>query len=179
MMQEKMKELGYTPAERRQVQKQLLIMAQSPYCPLGQSQSTFVSFASVLDDEVSHYNNFEAAIRKINARREIPPCYFPGRQGSLFLVGSMGKDMDQHNFWGFHPSPEMSREGQALATLAAKVLINGVMTASEPIPSIENLAADTAESRQLFQAMEANGREIYRQITAESIALHCRKNEER
>lgn len=98
MMQEKMKELGYTPAERRQVQKQLLIMAQSPYCPLGQSQSTFVSFASVLDDEVSHYNNFEAAIRKINARREIPPCYFPGRQGSLFLVGSMGKDMDQHNF---------------------------------------------------------------------------------
>ena len=179
MMQEKMKELGYTPAERRQVQKQLLIMAQSPYCPLGQSQSTFVSFASVLDDEVSHYNNFEAAIRKINARREIPPCYFPGRQGSLFLVGSMGKDMDQHNFWGFHPSPEMSREGQALATLAAKVLINGVMTASEPIPSIENLAADTAESRRLFRVMETNGREIYRQITAESVALHCRKNEER
>ena len=59
----------------------------------------------------------------------------------------MGKDMDQHNFWGFHPSPEMSREGQALATLAAKVLINGVMTASEPIPSIENLAADTAVFR--------------------------------
>lgn len=128
---------------------------------------------------MSHYNNFEAAIRKINARREIPPCYFPGRQGSLFLVGSMGKDMDQHNFWGFHPSPEMSREGQALATLAAKVLINGVMTASEPIPSIENLAADTAESRRLFRVMETNGREIYRQITAESVALHCRKNEER
>lgn len=179
MMQEKMKELGYTPAERRQVQKQLLITAQSPYCPLGQSRSTFVSFASVLDDEVSHYNNFETAVRKINARRKIPLCYFPGRQGSLFLAGSMGKGVDQHNFWGFHPTPEMSREGQALTRLAAKVVVNGILTASEPVPAIENLAADTEESKRLFQTMEANGREIYRQITDESAQLRRWKNEGR
>ncbi len=172
MMQSKMKQLGYDAEERRRVQKQLLITAQSPYCPLGQSQSTFVSFASVMDDEVCHYNHFETAVRKMNARQEIPLCYFPAPQGNLFLVGSMGKDMDQHNFWGFTSSSQMSREGQALTALAAKVLINGVMTASEPIPEVENLAADTEESRRLFLTMKDNGQKVYKQIVAESIIFN-------
>lgn len=150
-----------------------MVVAQSPYCPLGQSQSTFVSFASVKDDEVSHYNNFEAAVRKINDRQNIPLSYFPDRQGNIFLVGDMGKEFDQHNFWGYHPSSEMTREGQALIALSAKVLVGGVKNAlsnNSNIPEIEHLAADTEESKKLFKTICDNGREIYAQITAESIA---------
>ncbi len=79
MMQQKMKELGYDKRERENIQRQLLVVAQSPYCPLGESKSTFVSFASVKDDEVSHYNNFEKYVRSLNNREEIPLSYFPGR----------------------------------------------------------------------------------------------------
>lgn len=173
MMQTKMEELGYSRQEKKFIQKQLMVVAQSPYCPLGQSQSTFVSFASVKDDEVSHYNNFEAAVRKINDRQNIPLSYFPDRQGNIFLVGDMGKEFDQHNFWGYHPSSEMTREGQALIALSAKMLVGGVKNAlsnNSNIPEIEHLAADTEESKKLFKTICDNGREIYAQITAESIA---------
>ncbi len=172
MMQQKMKELGYDKRERENIQRQLLVVAQSPYCPLGESKSTFVSFASVKDDEVSHYNNFEKYVRSLNGREEIPLSYFPGRRGNIFLAGDMGKGVDQHNFWGYHPSPEMNREGQALTALSAKVLVNGVknsLTPEQGIPEVKALAADTEESRKLFNAVSENGEKVYNRILAESI----------
>ncbi len=84
----------------------------------------------------------------------------------------MGKDVDQHNFWGYHPSPEMSQEGQALTAFSAKVLINGVknsLTPEQGIPEIKALAADTKESKKLFKAVSENGEKLYKRILAESI----------
>ena len=64
LMQEKMKELGYTDKERRSIQQQMLVVAHAPACPLGVAKSTFIGFMSAADKEVpqglnyfSHYIN--------------------------------------------------------------------------------------------------------------------------
>lgn len=167
MMQSEAELLGYDAEERRLIQKQMLVLAQSPYCPLGESRSTFISFGSAADYEVNHYNLFEKSLRALNREKPIPLSYFPDRQGNIFLTGSMGSAYEQHNFWGCHPLPEMSREGQALTALSAKILINGLrnaLEASPRLPSVEQLAATDAASRELFDQMTKNGKEVYKQI---------------
>ena len=60
MMQQTMKELGFSPAERGQIQKQLLCLACAPSAPLGISKSTLISFASRQDEslQADFANNF-------------------------------------------------------------------------------------------------------------------------
>ncbi len=84
MMQSEMTQLGYDAEERRLIQKQMLVLAQSPYCPLGESRSTFISFGSAADYEVNHYNAFEKSLRVLNREKPIPLSYFPDRQGNIF-----------------------------------------------------------------------------------------------
>lgn len=174
MMQAKMKELGYTKEERSHIQKQLLVVAQSPYCPLGESKSTFVSFASVRDLEVSHYNNFERALQAVRGSEKIPFSFFAGRRGNLFLADSMGEGADEHNFWGLSPGLQMSKEGQALVCLEHKILLNGVKNSLEPdkeIPDIRELAVDDDNSRQLFDKAVSNGEALYNKMYAISMGV--------
>lgn len=174
MMQKKMKELGYNAEERAAVQKQLLVVAQSPYCPLGESKSTFVSFASARDMETSHYNNFEQALDAIRREEKIPFSYFPDRRGNLFLADTMGAENDEHNFWGFHYNDTIDKQGQALILLESKVLVNGVKNSLTPergIPETGDLAADDDDSRRLLERAESNGRELYNKMYAVSMAV--------
>nr|QIM10707.1 hypothetical protein PlAlph_5990 [uncultured Alphaproteobacteria bacterium] len=174
MMQSKMKELGYTKEERAHIQKQLLVVAQSPYCPLGEAKSTFVSFASARDMETNHYNNFERALSAIRQEEKIPFSYFPERNGNLFLADTMGEKNDEHNFWGFHYNDTIDKQGQALILLERKLLINGIKNSLEPdkgIPAIKELIADDENSRQLFDRAEANGKALYNKMYAISMAV--------
>ncbi len=183
MMQKKMVELGYSKSEMAYIQKQLLILAQSPYCPLGQSKSTFISYAVVADDEVCHYNNFENSIRKLNEKKAIPLSYFPDRQGNIFLVSSMGPKCEQHNFWGYSPSEDMSKEGKSLVLMAAKILVNGVKNSLKPggrLTEVENLLVENETEKSIFAKISENGQKIYKAIIADTIArkkLRAEKNQ--
>lgn len=174
MMQGRMQELGYSAEERAHIQKQLLVVAQSPYCPLGESKSTFVSFASARDMETSHHNNFEKALAAIRQEEKIPFSFFPERKGNLFLADTMGKESDEHNFWGFHGNDTIDRQGQALILMEQKVLVNGIKNSLEPdkkIPEIRDLAADDTASRKLFDRAVENGRSLYNRMYAISMAV--------
>lgn len=182
IMQNKMRELGYSEAERRDIQKQLLIVSYAPYCPLGVSKSTMISFASLRDDEVSHHNNFDKIITQMNHDNDLPLCYFPGKQGNLFVVSSLGTNMDQHNFWGFRPSYEMGTEGEKLTRLAANVLVSGIKNSLQEnprLPEVPDLVATDDYSKELFDEASANGKAQYERIVKTSRAMHRKNNDGR
>ena len=174
MMQNKMKELGYNKQESENIQRQLLVVSQSPYCPLGDSKSTFVSFASAMDTETQHYNNFEMALQAIRKEEKIPFSYFPDKRGNLFLAGTMGRGEDEHNFWGFKHKESMDKQGQALLLFERKVLLNGVknsLTPEKGIPTVRELAVDDQVSADLFAKAEENGKHLYNKMYALSMAV--------
>ena len=53
MMQDKMKELGYTADERNIIQKQLFCVAYAPLTPVGINKSNVINFASAWDDAIN------------------------------------------------------------------------------------------------------------------------------
>ena len=172
MMQQKMAELGYSKEDAAKIQKQLLVLAQSPYCPLGQSKSTFISYASVADMEVDHYNNFEDSIRRLDKKQPIPLSYFPDKQGNIFLVSNMGKECEQHNYWGFHPTDEMNKEGKTLVLMAAKMLVSSVKNSLEEggrLQNVQNLLVEDENGARVFAKISENGQKVYKQIVADSI----------
>lgn len=173
MMQQKMKELGYSKEDREYIQKQMLVVAQSPYCPLGVSKSTFVSFFSSADMETSHYNNFERAVQSIRKSEKIPLSYFPGNRGEMFLAHEMGDGADEHNYWGLQINALMTEDGVNLIKTEARVLVNGVEGAlsRRPIEDVSFLAATDDKSEQLMEQMTKNGEILYRKMYAISTAI--------
>lgn len=175
MMQAKMKELGYIPKERQLIQQQLLVLAQSPDCPLGESHSTFISFAAAADDRICHYNNFDKAVRQIGREENIPLSFFPGKQGNLFLIGSYGENCDQHCFNRFLLPDGLSDEGKAITLLSAKLLINGIKNSLADTPrlsSVRDLAAASRESTELFETACINGKQLYQKIMRRSACFY-------
>ena len=172
MMQQKMEQLGYDKDEREFIQKQMLIVAQSPYCPLGVSKSTMVSFFSAADEETNHDNHFQNAIQNMRKESFIPLSYFPGKRGNMFLVNDMGKNCDEHNYWGLSIADKTSKEAQAMILFERKALINGLKNAlnGSEIPDTRDLVADDENSRYLLQIAEHNGDALYGKIYSFALA---------
>ena len=170
LTQYKMQELGYHPKEATEIQKQLLVVTQSPYCPLGVSKSTMVSFASADDDEVSHHNHFQKALQKINRMNPIKLSYFPEEKGNLILVGKMGESFDNHNFWGFEPLPRMEDDVKLFMIMEGNAVVEGVKRSCEnrDIPSVQKLIAPGERMALLFKKMEENGKNVYSEITGQT-----------
>ena len=170
MMQKRMEELGYDKESREHIQKQLLIVAQSPYCPLGNSKSTMISFASARDMETSHYNNFETALDAIRKKEKIPFSWFPGKKGNLFLADNMGKGNDEHNFWGFRPYSLNSDDGARLIITEGNVLVNGVKNAVEGKKELGDVRELVGEN-EWFDEAENNGKKMYNKIYSTAMAM--------
>lgn len=168
-MQAKMKELGYTDEERFKIQHEMLCVAHAPYAPLGVSKSTMISFASAEDLEVKHYNNFETEIRAMSKNNEVMLSYFPDKQGELFLTPSMGKDVDEHNFFGYLPGNKgFSKEGLTIMALSGNAIVNGVKNSlsGEPLPSVKDLVCGQDKKYQkLFDKLKDNGAKMWQKMS--------------
>ncbi len=175
-MQQKMAELGYSAQDRAKIQRQLLCIAQSPYAPLGVSKSTMISFASVKDDEVSHYNNFETEIRRMSINSNVLFGYFPGKRGELLLVPSMGDGVDQHNFIGYDYNQQgLSTEGQALTIFIGNAIVNGVKhsihDSDTPLPSTKELVCGPNKTAQrCFEQLRENGAKMWQIMASNTVA---------
>jgi acylphosphatase len=176
MMTAKMKELGYTKQEQQQIQKQLLCVAHAPYCPLGISKSTLISFCSAQDDEVSHHNNFQTEIVNLNKQGEMTLSYFPERQGNVFICSSLGDGVEEHNFIGYDINQKgLSNEGKAILALSGKAIVNGVRGSikNEPLADIETLICGQDDKcKKIFNKIKENGKAIYNKILYNSIQRH-------
>lgn len=166
-MQQRMKELGYSDAERQGIQKQMLCAAYAPYCPLGISKSTMLSFCCAKDTVVRHGNHFQDGIRYLNNNNRLQFSYFPKEKGEVFVAPSfMIDEMDGHNFiWHFpkrkeifydlKPSSQSNwiaendpiKSSQALTGMLGNVLVNGAICAIEgtPLPDTKELVCQYRE----------------------------------
>ncbi len=171
-MQEKMQELGYSKAEISEVQQQFLVVAQSPYCPLGVSQSRMISFSSAKDAEVDHLNRFNEQLWEINQEKYIPLSYFPKKRGDLFVVSMTGMGEyapDQHNFWGLNPKEGMAKDFRLMLTMECNAIVNGIKNALTENPvmlSTKDLVCGPTVSGRRFEQVRKNGEDLYAEIYA-------------
>ncbi len=85
MMQNKMQQLGYK--EKDKIQKQLLIMAYSPDCPLGVSKSQMISFSSAMDFQTNHGSTLKNFLQDY----DFGVAFFPKRKGNIFMCTQIDK----------------------------------------------------------------------------------------
>lgn len=116
IMQENMKEIGYTKQEADKIQQQMFILAHAPACPLGVSKSTMISFCSAADSQIDFHGNYahyhiRERLREdymrygaeergdkngiaSNRRLDLKPSYLEGEKGNMFLVKDIYKYID-------------------------------------------------------------------------------------
>jgi len=171
-MKQEMNNLGYSQEECKQVFSQMLVLSHAPYCPLGVAEAKMISFASARDDEVNHYNNFEKAVRKLEANGNLKFSYFTPKQGDLILAPDLGKEVEQHNFIGYEVNQKgLTKEGKAVVAMSGNVLVEGIKNALENgnLPDTDMLLSGGDEKYlPLLKMMKDNGREIYQEIVKEA-----------
>lgn len=108
IMAQKMSALGYSAKERVLIQKQMLVVAQAPACPLGVSKSTTVSFLSANDGDMPRPLNYLSTYVDKKMREDraytyavmendalgkattkpfgLKPSFLPGPMGNCFLI---------------------------------------------------------------------------------------------
>ncbi len=95
-MQRQMQELGYSKEEQQKLQKDLFCVAYAPYCPLGVSKSTTISFCCAKDNIVKHNNNFQTTLQGLDDFRF---SYFPKEKGEVFIAPDfLFEEFNGHNF---------------------------------------------------------------------------------
>lgn len=185
MMQNKLKELGYTTAERNQIQKQLCCVAYAPLAPLGVSKSTLLSFISTRDKMQHDHNNiFERFIHSISIDRydydksgdkipvesQIPISYFPEKQGNLFISSRilLNSEKDHELIGGYNtPSDNISDSGKIILTLAANAIANSLKSAQNntPVPDVQSLVTSGNDKlTAIFNDAKKSGAEIYNKM---------------
>lgn len=108
-MQQQMQELGYSKEERQKLQRDLFCVSYAPYCPLGVSKSTTISFCCAKDNVVKHNNNFQTAIQGLDDFRF---SYFPKEKGEVFIAPDfLFEEFNGHNFlWEISSNKEKLQE---------------------------------------------------------------------
>ena len=202
-MQESMKALGYNDKDRELIQSQMMVIAHAPDCPLGVSKSQFISFRSAYDSELDRRNkdwtDAYIFLKKQEERKYIcnigkeekdqyepfhlKPCYFPGKQGNLFLIKRKFR-WDKELEYPFMTRPEehndtsysainQTQDGKIMAHFAKTILTNGIQNSLKqeekftPLPPIEKLILSNnptlrTEEKNLFEKMKENGK-LFRQ----------------
>lgn len=169
LMQQALKDLGYSNFERLEIQKQLLCIAHAPYCPLGISKSTMISFISASDYNMHSYNQFEQMLRNLP---KIPLSWFAGQHGNVFIAKKLytpkyhtDSDSPEHNFYGYDiKAEELTQPGEIMTRFAGNALKNSLAgaMAGKPIGTVRELVTGgDPELEQEFDTAARHGDRIY------------------
>ena len=164
----KMEELGYLPDERKKIEKNLLVLGYAPFCPLGSSKSTMISFASGEDKVVSHNNLFENTLKylKDKLHKKLPMSVFAGKKGNMFYVSSLG-NIDQHEFNGFSPDEKLlNGDGKMMMKMIRNTIINGVKSSLGNIPLGEtrDIVANSFIDKAFVDSLQQKGEELWEEM---------------
>lgn len=177
LMQQALKDLGYSNFERLEIQKQLLCIAHAPYCPLGTSKSTMISFLSASDYNMHSYNQFEQMLRNLP---KIPLSWFAGQHGNVFITKKLytplyhsDTDSPEHNFYGYDiKAEELTPYGAIMTRFAGNALKNGLAgaMAGKPIGTVRELVTGgDPELEQEFDTATRHGERMYGDMVANAI----------
>lgn len=174
LMQQALKDLGYSNFERLEIQKQLLCIAHAPYCPLGISKSTMVSFVSASDYNMHSFNKFETMLRNLP---KIPLSWFAGQHGNVFIAKKLftsmyhtDNDSPEHNFYGYDIiDKELTPSGAMMVRFAGNALKNSLAgaMAGKTIGTVRELVTGgDPELEQEFDTAARHGDRIYGDMVA-------------
>lgn len=191
MMQAKMQELGYSAAEQKEIQKQLMVLNYAGDYPHGVAKLRCIDFESAADDHAKYQSTFKEWLQMKHKKFSL--CY----QDNWFMCGQIDKagiegnpprvyiareingdyfaeiadarqkarendmkepeeekTLNEHEFLGFRPKSNMSRAALKMQKFFGNVLKNAVLNSCNqpkegftPLPSTENLLADTLKDR--------------------------------
>lgn len=180
MMQQRMSELGYTVAEKQQIQKQMLCIAHAPQCPLGASKSTMLSFASIKDPKLNSYNNFQVGLRKFDKKYLFSFAFFPEKYGNIFIAAQIFDMWFERDIVGLNVNPMehtfidydnkdnlLTIEGDVMIRLSGNALVNAVKSSQNntQITNVQNLVCDNKDDLiQTFEMLKKNGLRTYKDI---------------
>ncbi|MBP5160577.1 MAG: hypothetical protein ILP11_00795 [Alphaproteobacteria bacterium] len=161
-MQNKMRELGYSPTERARIQKELVCVAHAPHAPLGVSKSTMISFASGSDPEIPHYNNFtkELISMPVASWRN---SYFPEERGEVIIAPTLGDEAEQHNF--IPNDPALNPRGRSLYRLEGATLAHATQrylsNSSKPKTPLEIICGQRDDIKKYMDVLKRKGEELW------------------
>ena len=180
MMQQKMTDLGYSSAEKKQIQKQLVCIAHAPHCPLEKAKSTVVNFISAKDFDTKHYNKFQEILQKLDKKHQLHFSFFSEKCGNVFVAPQIfdmwfqrdfvGFDVNrlEHDFTDYDDDYELlTAEGVTIKKLSGNALVNAVRSSENntPVTSVKSLTCDNKDKlAEIFATLEKNGVEMYQQI---------------
>ena len=172
LMEQTLKNLGYSKEESLTVQSQLLCISHSPFAPLGVSKCAMISFGSASDKSTWHQNNFHAEVQNLNMQGLLPFCYFAKKRGELFLAPSVtqiGEADIEHAFVDYiTPRYDLSFEGDLLNHFSTNALIGGLKgaLAGQMLPDVKTLVCSGDQRlAKIFDDAEENGRLIYQKMS--------------
>lgn len=155
LMNEKMSELGYLPAEQKKIKSQLLVLAYNPDCPNFVSGFRFISIVSSQD----RHNEYQSYLREwlLMEPKDFGVCFIPKIYGQTLMCAKVDKagiegnpprefraitaeewfkqihnvdvkkkELGEHDFLGFEPVENMSRGALKLQSFANNILKNAI-----------------------------------------------------
>lgn len=152
LMQKKMAELGYEASERRAIQKQLMVLAYSPDCPLDKSSSRYIAISSASDRTINHHNAFKEYVNyALGAVLDFKWSYQSNNDNATFYCAKYNKygvegnpvkwvctkingiedlikprpkddSISEHDFLGYEDRPDMSKSAKRLQQIGKNIL---------------------------------------------------------
>ena len=89
MMLQKMAELGYLPAERKKVVRQLMVLNYAPDCPARMAESRFITIESAADDHNKYQTRFKEYLQM--KALDFGMLRLPERGGNVLMCTKIDK----------------------------------------------------------------------------------------
>lgn len=89
MMLQKMAELGYLPAERKKVVRQLMVLNYAPDCPARMAESRFITIESAADDHNKYQTRFKEYLQM--KALDFGMLRLPKRGGNVLMCTKIDK----------------------------------------------------------------------------------------
>ncbi len=201
IMREKMRALGYSAAEIKLIQSQMLVVALNPACPLGVTDMRVVSFTSAYDASTSRpanwiakfiYNHVEQET-KTKRNWNLQPGFLSGKNGDVFYVKQRFQlaeglvSYHEHNNMHY-VHEKMTEDGGVLIRLSRNVIMSGITnsfaqgTKLIPLPKLDELILDGKNDEyitQRFKEMKQNGRKFMNDVYKHATVTVHERNAQR
>lgn len=162
-MTNKMNQMGYSPSEIKQIQKNIIVIQHGPITPLERPRFTTLSFASASDTKMNLHNKFSEYASDNSF--DMFPSYFSQGGTHLFVAGEISTLITkEHDNDGLTNPEHLTEDGQVIISAERNAIVNSIRMAGQPVPRISALVSGNGVN---FDALEVNGNWFYRNMLSD------------
>ncbi len=162
-MYDKMKQLGYTAKEIKQVQQNIIVIQHGPITPLEHPRFTTLSFASASDTKMNLHNKFSEYTA--DNYFDLLPAYFPQGGAHLFAAGEISTSIaKEHDNDGLVNTEQLTEDGQIIFAAERNAIVNSIRMAGHTAPDVRELVSGDGVN---FDILTANGEWFYKNMISD------------